>query len=277
MNDLPIYSPSETDDYLVCPRFRVLKREWCPRGSLWTPHLALGNAIHAGLARRYFTMPPGGSDEAVYTDAYAVMDAEYREGSEWSLEGCRKLVDKGLKVALATELVSPDGTVVLVEDWAGHSKIDLVTRESFGLVVTDHKVSLELEKRRLDYKIREHDPSWQLLHEAWAVREHFGECPKWARAHFIAVGPRPFTYIHSIQVDDKRLDDWYQSAETHWARMARDTAAYQASDLGRPLPPMNPRSCWRYGRKCEFHDLCNVYGGDLTKAPVLYHPISEAE
>jgi hypothetical protein len=36
------------------------------------------------------------------------------------------------------------------------------------------------------------------------------------------------------------------------------------------LPPMNTRSCWRYGRKCEFYDLCHIYGGDLSKAAALY-------
>ncbi len=205
MSDLPVYSPTETEDYLLCPRLRVLKRTLAPRGCTWTPHLVLGSAIHKGLEVAYGRKA---SHATALAHAEQLLEEEYVEGSEWSLEGCRKLVQRGLKVALETELVSENGSVVACEQWAGHSKIDMVTREPFGLVVTDHKVSLDLEKKKLEYKVRDMDPSWQLLHEAWAVRSLYGECPTWARAHIIALGPRPFTYIHSVPVNDARLDDF---------------------------------------------------------------------
>src|SRR6267378_885341 len=123
MSDLPVYSPSETDDYLLCPRLRVLKRTWRPRGCGWRPHMALGNAIHAGIAAYYGT---GGPRDRVNAHQVAedTIAAEFREGSEWSLDGLRKLVTKGMQVALDTPLLSDDGTVVGAELWAAHSKID---------------------------------------------------------------------------------------------------------------------------------------------------------
>ena len=265
MSDLPVYSPSETDDYLLCPRLRVLKRTLRPRGcGGWTPNVALGNAIHAGLACHY---AKGSMDP--YTVAAETMHNEYVEGSEWSEEGCQKLVSRGLKAALATELVSEQGSVVGTEIWMAHSKIDMVTREPFGLVVTDHKCSLELEKRRLEYKVREHDPAWQLLHGAWAVWQKYGEVPRWSRAHFIAIGPRAFTYIHSIEITEERLRDFERSGIEHWHTM--DTQAWDFRE-NRVLPPMNTRSCWQYGRKCDFYPICNQYGGNLDKASVEYDP-----
>ena len=280
MSELRVYSPTETDDYLVCPRLRILKRHWRPRGGGWTPHMALGNAIHEGLAAVYDGLRAGEASRWARENhldwAQNVMAREYREGSEWTLEGLQKLVEKGLKLALTSDLVSPEGKVVAVEEWMSHCRIDLVSREPFGLVVTDHKVSLELEKRRLEYKLRDLDPSWQLLHEAWAVRQKFGECPKWARAHLIVLGPRPFTHIHSVgPLDDKRLDDFEHSGAYHWDCMGHDANDYgvdrELALSQRTLPPMNTRSCsTQYGRKCDFYEGCHVYGGDLTKFPALY-------
>lgn len=262
MTDLPVYSPTETDDYLVCPRMRVLKRTLAPRGCGWTPHMMLGSAVHLGLAE---VLGKGASHMAAEARALQLVDEEYVAGSEWSIEGCHKLVQRGLKLALTTELISPEGSVVAVEEWAAHSKQDLIHREPFGIVVTDHKVSLDLEKKKLEYKVRDMDPSWQLLHGAWAVWQKYGEVPAWSRAHVIALGPRPFTYLHSIQITPERLADYEASAFHHWRNMQT-----QSGNLG--LPPMNTRSCWQYGRKCEFYELCHTYGGDLTKADALYQP-----
>lgn len=219
--------------------------------------MALGNAIHAGLAEHY------GPANDPFGVAYETLEREFVDGSEWTLEGCRKLVERGLAKGLETELLSPEGRVVGVERWVSHTKVDLISREPFGLVITDHKVKLELEKRKLEYTVRDYDPSWQLLQSAWAARNLFGETPKWARAHLIVLGPRPFTHVHSIPIDDARLDDFERSSIEHWATME-----VQA----RPglLPPMNTRSCWRYGRKCEFYDGCHVLSGDVTKFPSLY-------
>jgi hypothetical protein len=241
--------------------------------------MALGNAIHEGVAFYYTALQGGPADRTAIRagahDIAAVKIAEeFREGSEWSLDGLRKLVTKGMQVALDTPLLSDDGSVVGAELWAAHSKIDLVTREPFGLVVTDHKVKLELEKRRLEYALRDLNPSWQLLHEAWAVRAKYGECPTWARAHLIALGPRPFTYVHSEQITDERLDDFQQSGEFHWSAMAGHA---DAEAMEGKLPPMNTRSCWQYGRKCDFYELCHLYGGDMTKAPALYEPYTEED
>jgi hypothetical protein len=267
-DDLPIYSPTETDDYLLCPRLRVLKRILRPRGcGTWTPHIALGNAIHLGLALHYGQkMSPVGAQAR----AEELLQDEFVEGGEWSLEGCRKLMQKGLKVALETPLISDEGSVVGCETWAAHARLDMVTREPFGLVVTDHKVSLDLEKRKLEYKVRDLDPSWQLLHGAWACLQKYGELPRWSRAHIIALGPRPFTHIHAIEITPERIADYERSAEAHWGQMAIHSRDFNCE--ARLLPPMNTRSCYQYGRKCDFYELCHTYGGDLDKADALYEP-----
>ena len=264
-DDLPVYSPSETEDYLTCPRFRVLRKVWVPRGcGGWTPHQTLGTAIHAGLAQHY---APAGDLDTPLDVALRSLNAEYQEGSEWSLEGCTKLVTRGLDLALKTELLSPEGRVVGVETWMGHSRLDLVTREPYGLVVTDHKVTLELEKKKLEYRLRDLDPSWQLLHGAWACLQKYGEAPAWSRAHLIVLAPRPFVYVHSLKITAARLADYEGSALQHWSEMHGQRQRYDSASI---LPPMNTRSCHRYGRKCEFYDGCHVYDGDESKFPTIY-------
>jgi hypothetical protein len=99
--------------------------------------------------------------------------------------------------------------------------------------------------------------------------QKYGELPRWSRAHIIALGPRPFTHIHAIEITPERIADYERSAEHHWHVMAGDSEAFEES---KDLPAMNTRSCYQYGRKCDFYELCHTYGGDLDKADALYEP-----
>ncbi len=258
-----IFSPTETEKYLLCPRLRQLGKLWEPREQTWTPNMALGTAIHAGLAQYY-----GGEPGEALDAARAAMAVEYEDGSEYTLDACLALVETGMAAALKTDLVG-DGEVIAVEYAMSHMYVDLIVRNSEGLSVIDHKVTLKMDKgKQLPYRILDYDPSWQLLQYPWGLREYaaFGT-PVWAKAHLIILTPRPFTYVHAFPVSDARLDDFEHSAYQHWDEMASHDITYR---LDGQLAPMNTRSCHAYGRKCDFYELCHTYCGDETKAPTLY-------
>ena len=43
------YPPSQTQDFLRCPRLWHYGRVWTPKAT-WTPHILIGHAIHAGIS-----------------------------------------------------------------------------------------------------------------------------------------------------------------------------------------------------------------------------------
>jgi len=234
----------------------------------------LGTAIHAGLAE-FYTHHAGGRGSfdlsAATQDAECVaavsMTENFREGGKYTLDACLALVAKGLKEALKTDLLG-DGHVVAVEHRLPHMILDLLVRNSDGtLTVIDHKITLTLERSKLQWRVSDYDPSWQLLQYPWGVREYMGETPSWSKAHLVALTPRPFAIVLPIEITDARLDDFHTSAAQHWTQMGMQDYAYE---VNRTPAPMNTRSCHAYGRKCDFYELCHVYSGDEKMASALY-------
>lgn len=266
MTDLPVFSPSETEKYLQCPRLRCLDRVLQPRTAKWTPHITLGNAVHAGLAMYY---DPKWSDRPTamaVDEAHAVLEAGYQEQDEWTLDGLWSLAQRGMKATIDADVLQ--GVVIGTELAISRMRLDVLERYPDGLQTLDWKVKLKLEKRNLPYRIMDFDPSWQLLQNAWGVRQAYGETPKWARAVLIVLSPRVFVHIHAIKITDARLDDFGRTAVWHWEDMETDRIGFERGQL----PPMNTRSCWAYGRKCDFYDYCHEFNGDAEAAKTLYQP-----
>lgn len=238
------------------------RRRWVPlsrREGEWTPHRALGNAIHAGLAGYYLDLgdklPPGPTPEDL---AFDVLQREFEEGGPWTLAGLRKLVQKGLAAALASPLLGPDDQVVATEDTVGECRADLVIRTpGVGLRVWDWKTKLELKSEWVQRELAPYEESWQLLHTAWAVQEKYGEPVVEAGVQLIVLSPRCKAYPLSMKLDAERLASWLRTAERVWEVMAKDE------------PWMNTRSCRKYGR-CDYWNACHVLAGDESRFPTLY-------
>lgn len=265
IHDDLIYSPTDTENYLRCPRYWQLGDMYEPRGCVYTPNMDIGTAIHAGLAEHY-SQVAGHFTKGATTAARDSMMENYQEGGDYTLEACLSLVENGLKVALKTDLTS-GGKVLGVELAFPHMRIDLLHEDSSGLTVTDHKVTLKLEKAKLAWRLNDYDPSWQLLQYAWGVRKHMQRTPTWARVFLIALTPKPFTHLHSIPITDKRLDDFEKSATMHWSGMRAHEQIF--AEHGE-LAPMNTRSCHAYGSKCPQYDICHIFHGNLKMADSLY-------
>lgn len=267
MTDLPVYSPSETEDYLQCPRYRVLRRAIEPRTAVWAPNITLGNTIHAGLAMYYDPRQHERSVADAQAIARATLEEGYQEQDEWTLEGLWQLAQRGMKATIDADLLN--GVVIGTELAISRMRLDVLERYPDGLQTLDWKVKLKLEKRNLPYRVADFDPSWQLLQNAWGVRQAYGETPKWARAVLIVLSPRVFIHPHAIKITDERLDDFGSSCAQVWRGMEGDRLAY---DEG-VLPPMNTRSCNAYGRPCDFKPFCHDLYGDMQQAlATLYQP-----
>lgn len=243
-------APTRTEDWLRCPVYAAYTQRW-ERAGGWTPHRVLGNAIAAGLAAHR----TGRGLIHVKNEASRVLTHEFVEQDEWTFEGVGQLVDKGLAAAVQTDL----GPVIAVEQWMGHARIDAVSRlPGTGLVVTDDKVHLELERKYLPSRLKEWDVSHQLHHEAWAASAHYGEPVAYARVHIIVLTPRVWVYEHLVPMGADKLDAWLASAETTWQAM--DGPPYR-----------NPNACTKYGG-CAFQAGCWTLHGDETRFPTLYTP-----
>ncbi len=245
-------APTVVEDWLRCPQYSVYTRQWELRGE-WRPHLALGRAMAVALAvhRR------GGDMRAVVAAGQTALVQEFNPDQDgWTLEGLAEIFGKGLTKAVATA-IPPHETVVAVEPWIAHSRIDMVTRHpELGLIVTDDKLHMELERRWLPRREAESQTSWQLHHEAWAVSRTMGEPVEWARHHLIVLTPRAWTMYVMVRMGAERLAMWEADALTVWAAMEGP-------------PYRRPQACTLFGG-CVFQRGCWTLHGDVSKFPTFY-------
>ena len=257
----PVFPPRETQDWLRCPVYRDLSKKWEPRGP-WEPNRALGTAIAKGL-EVYFKNP--GADGPAWTACEQSLESEYVEQPAWTLEGLKKLAARGLKLALeqAATIVATEH-ILLVEEPVGECRPDLVTRSKADgqLIVTDGKVSLNLDPRWQDKRLGEYDSDFQFWHYAWRVGEHFGEPVAWTRLQLTVLSPKTRSLLVPYRVTSKRVSFWLQGAQQAWEGMERERQ-------GAPPAP-NFMSCHgRYGR-CPMYDACHVLDRDPKAMKALY-------
>lgn len=253
-----IYSPSATEDWLKCPRFRQLRSEGNEaRHNPWAMQRDMGTCMHAALASYYLSLKRGDSFEVATQVAFErgrhELQQAYVEQSRYTLPGLTKVLLRGLSTTIQQGIQVPPHTVVAVEEKFSHGILDLLTRVNDELVITDHKVIYDADERKANSRLEEYETSHQLYHQAWVVRQHFGETPKWKQIQQIVLTPTCRVRVEPFAVTDEQIDRWLESSQVHWQRMAQDEEAGYA--------PMNTTSCYRYG-KCDFFEHCHD-GGSL--------------
>ncbi len=269
-----VYSPTTTEKWLRCPAFRAYDSRLHALDNDWSPAMLLGSAIGAGLAYYYASVQGRESRVSTIphlvrdtvTVGHATLDGGYIPNDDWSLDALRKLVEKGLAKALTLDvleggLAKVAGTEIPVYD---ECRLDLLTSTPTGMTVTDWKVKFNLEKKWEDKTLREYDNSWQLLHYAWRVSEHY-QCPVNTQIGMIVLQPTVRAVLYPVPTPPERIANWLQSAKTVWAQMGRE-------ERGEAVPFMRHNdACWRYGQ-CNFYALCHTFGGDIEAASMFYEP-----
>ena len=257
-----IYSPSQTEDWLRCPRERAYKRQWVPRTVEFSPALVAGRALHAGMEAAYRGVlgslaPP--SHEIGTTAALVTLRELYQAHSVWTLDRLEKVVGAGVGRALGFDL---GGIPLHVEHQVEQGRLDLLVKRPDGdLVVIDYKTVLQADESGLALRGRDLETGQQRWYYPWAVERQFGKRPLYIT--FLQVLLMPLTLRPlSFDVTTAGLRAWEHNARLVWMQMRIDENS--------GVTWQNTRSCYRYGRKCEFWDACHVLYGDTSQFDALY-------
>lgn len=261
----PCYSPSRggTQDFQRCPRLYDLNKRWTPEFE-WKPEIAMGNAIHAGLAERYRDYLTGDGDEP---DKVAL----YNLGGHWlgdqvsemPIEAAGRIVGKCLGEALKVDLLGSTGRVVAVEQEMGpeqcHPDLVIAHNENW-LQVIDWKFSLTLKPEWVAKRLASYETLWQLWHYAWRVQQEFGLPCKQITVVQMAGLPKAFAKRVDYEVTPALLKAWEAGARQWWALMA--------SGFNAP----NFDGCRKYGENylCWAYDGCHRLAADESKFDTLY-------
>lgn len=248
-----VYSPTETEDWLRCPRYRALRRGRLEaRHNPYMPHRDVGKAIHEGLARYYRDIRDSCAGDLT-TRAIAVATASigesYVDNPRYTLEGLQKVITRGVKTVIELGVMCPPHQVLMVEESLGGCVVDLVTRGPLGVMAIDHKVIYDSDVHKAELRVSEYETSHQLYHQAWVVREHLGETPTYVTIQQLVLTPRALVRVEQFEMDDARIDRWVASAQVHWQRMQEEQEENFA--------PMNFASCFNKYGKCEMFDHCH--------------------
>lgn len=261
------YSPSETLDYIKCPMYWRLRKQWIPSAAEeWTPNQTIGSAI--GKAFEIWLPENGRDADAALQAAYDLTAAEFVENDSWTLNAVQKLVRKGFEAALKTTIESIVSTekVLAVELEIGRGRIDLVTRQAGNgpVIVTDHKIALQLKDYYLQKRLIESETSWQLWDYAARVYEYYGleDDGIIIRTHQGVLTPSTKWHTQERIIPAELLKKWSEGRDIKWLRMQEDE--------NRENVTMELGSCIdRYGR-CEMYDACHTCRLDETKIPAFY-------
>lgn len=260
--------PTETQDWLRCPSYWHLNRNWEQSGT-WKPHLALGAAIGVGLNHLLQGTPDQAENQAV-----ELLQARFVENDEWTVNALEALVHRAIQEAAKTTVKDILATekVLACELTVGKGRLDLVTRREPYLVITDHKTSLQMKSDYVLRNLTEASTDWQLWDYAYRAREYYQQRENIiVRRHLGVLTPRTKWYVHEVNIRPEVLDRWVGGAQNTWAainatRQGEDRGVIHGSDG----LTMNLRECHgRYG-KCPFLDFCHSCAGDEKRAEMIY-------
>lgn len=270
--------PSETTDWLRCPTYWHLNKTWQPLGP-WKPHMALGAAIGVGLNHLLQQTP-----DLAEIEALALLEARFEPSDEWSLEALQGLVVKAIREAAKTTVKDMLATekVLGCEVTIGRGGLDLVSKRDrvvsdrppsdkanfTELIITDHKVSLQMKSEYVLRNLQESEVDWQLWDYAYRAREYYQTNDIIVRRHLGVLTPRTKWYTHETRIKPDVLDRWLDGAGRVWLAM-NEVKELQASGFSPDLT-MNLRECiGRYGR-CTFYDACHSCNLDPQRMSMLY-------
>ena len=266
---IPPIRPSETTDYLRCPKYWFYKHieGWQALPSAWEPWQLMGSAVHAGLAAywlnrkgRVVPMPP--PKEC----AVNVLRQDWPSTAppEFSRDGLESLALKVLDKTLAwIAKEMPDAQPVMVEQTlrADGCTPDLVTREptgqGTGLVVTDWKTHWNLDPDKVRYRLEGLDRVHQFNDYAYEVGKQLGEPVALIRKVVIVGSHRIILRAAAWPPTPQALEYWLTSARQVWEDMSKVRAGERVASL-------NPGGCTMYGPKypCTYWEACWTCHGD---------------
>lgn len=266
-NETITFGPTETENYLLCPTLRRFYKNWEQRGP-WKPYLAVGAAMSECLAV-YLKDPGESSYEAALNAARGILEARYEESVEWKVDGLFTLLERGFEAAVKTTLaeILQKETVLGTEVTIDRGRIDFVSslKTTQDIVVTDHKVSIQIQPRYVEGKMKETALNWQLWDYLWRATQYYGRPARYIRRHLIILSPKARALCSDlIEISPARLEQWAKSATCYWGTMKHH------DELSFNELPMNHNQCEnRYGR-CPAYVACHELLRDEKAMEAFY-------
>lgn len=265
----PLFSPSQTTDWSRCPTLWDWKKRWEPVGEMWTPELAIGTALHAGIAQYWRGLlhqgDPRETPEHIAASTLAAIwppDAPVVYSQESAQATISRLLD-AFPTWVSTGMVA---LPLAVEKDYGEARVDLITEEAGDLVVTDWKYHANVPADRLHYRTERLSRSHQAWHYIWRVGQDFGRMVSRFRHVLLIGGPRLIIRDYVFTVEPDALAAWLHGAESKWMQMSR-------MNEGMERIYRREEGCYPYGEKypCPAFDGCWRLHGNESKYDALYH------
>ena len=272
-----VFSPTQTEKWLQCPRLWSLSKEWRPKlatnkdvGAL------LGQGFAAGMAHWYGQLKRDGDSiqagqvgkEAVQT-GLAELDQLGIAGATHEIHELLVSLPEITKASIiryiAQDPIPADWTILdtELEMFEERSRLDLGLRDGAGPAVLDFKTSRKLEARYRQARVDSYRLSHQQLHYLWRYSQFLGEPVRRYYIVLVSLQPRFEATLHQFDVPEKTFKFWLRSAYTHWVRME--------DDLGwLPEVPGNFNSCTTKFGPCEMWAACHDYHHDPDLMAVEY-------
>ena len=289
---IPIYSPTDTQDWSRCALYRKYKRRYQERGQDWNPNMPMGTVLDHAMKTWWQGVTissPHDRDADAMDAGLSLLASSFQENPDYTLDELRVLFKKGLKVAIKGQTNQPGW-----EYWAEREKVvkiststrdpkaegalvwkgqyvgtpDLITRDHRGLIVTDLKNSLYTNPIYLPKRLAEYDTNTQGWHYAYFVSLIYGEPVVEVRFQNIVMAPSVKNVVAVISITPERLNFWFADSVIKWSRMAQEGKT--------DVAPGNWENCYgKYG-KCPFYMICHELDRDPEKIKVFFEERKES-
>jgi hypothetical protein len=275
---MKVYSPTQTRQWLICPRLWALEKEW--RSKLATKRdvgAILGGGFARGMQEWYgkegdkTAAPRIGEIWAANEVAFLVDSGVQPQNDEVAglLDQIPTLTKNAIYKFLDKNPIPQDWTILASELEMGEEKcrLDLGVRDNSGPAIIDFKTKLKLEARYRAKTIEEYRFNPQQLHYCWRFSQIINEPVLRYYIVLVSLQPTFQASIHQFDVPQKTLEFWEKSYQYHWQSMS--ITDYEVK-IGREeygedvdfIPPGNFNNCiTRYG-PCEFQPACHEYHHD---------------
>lgn len=245
--DFPVFSPSQTENFLRCPRMWWLGKRWAAV-EVWSPERAIGKAVDAGLLDWLHTQDEKSS---LYT-ANESLRSDWPDDApfEVTFDSAFQTVKRVLTICFKKLPDELTGKLVTTHPRLGSENCepDIIWQSEHGWYeILDIKYTHSIQPQYVGDRLRQFEPSGQLRHYAWRVGEAYGRVHR-VGIIFITGSPKADTKVAWFDIDPTLQEKWLEGRKTVWRQM-------DLVNRGLLEPWDSDGNCFKYGmaHACPFY------------------------
>lgn len=276
-----VIDPSKLSCYMECPRKYFYSHVLGWKSETINNHLVFGLAWHEAMEhilRSYYSEESVEEAQILFYESYRRQLSDETDGMFAPKDPSTALAsiraywnryknESSRFTVLFTEIA---GQVLISPENVLHFKIDAIRqdKETGKIHVLDHKTS----QRRMNYWSESYSLSTQMLtyiHALYCLYEH--KLVQGARVRcsfFYKSKPTEFDEA-VVEKNERQMLAWLTSV-SHWYNSLRTDMEFlltedDSKEEVMSAFPMNEKSCFLYGRQCEFFDFCCAWSNPLAR------------